>query len=421
MSGHGFSGLMWSRVSGEMPPQSLRPAARRRPPSRGERFGGAWMFTSGPSRSRATASVRSVSWSEGSGCSRIGIRGFARKGWTMTSWMWPCVSCRSRIAASASTRSRGVSPIPMRTPVVNGIASLPASAIVLRRRAGTLSGARSWAIPRASRRSATVSSMSPMLTLTSRRADRSRSLITPGFACGSSGVSASTRAHGAEIPERRAVAVAPEELAVLREDGLRLIAEGEERLLRAEPAAGLRERDDLVGCQGPRAGLAWIPAERAVAAVVAAQRGERHEDLRRERHRASSAPVAHLRGAREELVERRGRRLDEPARLGVGDHARVLRLRPLARTIVDLVTARLVGGTASARTTFGLVTARLVGGTASARTTFGRTSSAKRSMLASTWPDSWWVGSKTKWETPSAAYVRMSAATSSAVPWKSGR
>src|SRR5439155_18879768 len=247
------------------------------------------------------------------------------------------------------------------------------------------------------------------------------------------------RAAGAEIPERRAVAVAPEELAVLRDDGLRLVAEGKERLLRAEPAAGLRERDDLIGCQGPRAGLAWIPVERAVAAVVAAQRGERHEDLRRERHRASSAPVAHLRGAREELVERRGRRLDEPARLGVGDHARVLRLRPLARTIVGRVTARLVGGTASARTTVGRVTARLVGGTASARTTFGRvtarlvggaasarttfdrvtarlvggaasarttfgrTSSAKRSMLASTWPDSWWVGSKTKWETPSAA------------------
>ena len=45
--------------------------------------------------------------------------------------------------------------MPMRMPVVNGICSLPASAIVLSRRAGTLSGARSCAMPGASSRSET--------------------------------------------------------------------------------------------------------------------------------------------------------------------------------------------------------------------------------------------------------------------------
>src|SRR5947209_10530648 len=92
----------------------------------------------------------------------------------------------SRIAHSASTRSRGTSPMPMRIPVVKGIWSLPASSIVRNRRAGTLSGALSWARPGPSSRDDTLSSMRPMLTLTSRSAARSRSLITPGLTCGRS-------------------------------------------------------------------------------------------------------------------------------------------------------------------------------------------------------------------------------------------
>jgi len=85
--------------------------------------------------------------------------------------------------------------MPMRMPVVKGMPSLPASAIVFSRRAGTLSGALSWASPGPSSRSATVSSMIPMLTFTSRSAARSRSPITPGLACGSSEDSASVSAH----------------------------------------------------------------------------------------------------------------------------------------------------------------------------------------------------------------------------------
>ena len=47
------------------------------------------MFISGPSTSRAAAAVHSSSSSDGSGASAIIVPGFARKFWTITSWMWP--------------------------------------------------------------------------------------------------------------------------------------------------------------------------------------------------------------------------------------------------------------------------------------------------------------------------------------------
>ena len=56
-------------------------------------------------------------------------------------------SCSSRSASSASTRSRGVSPIPIRIPEVKGMRSSPARRIIARRVAGRLSGACSWGPP----------------------------------------------------------------------------------------------------------------------------------------------------------------------------------------------------------------------------------------------------------------------------------
>ena len=63
---------------------------------------------------------------------------------TMTSWMWPNSSCRSRIASSVSIRSARVSPMPISRPVVNGTFWRPASAIVSSRAAGSLSGEPWW-------------------------------------------------------------------------------------------------------------------------------------------------------------------------------------------------------------------------------------------------------------------------------------
>ena len=87
--GHGASGLTWSGVTGETPPQSSMPAARMAASLPGDRFGGAWRWTVGPSTIRAVATVASRSSSDGSAASRIAVSGLARKFWTITSWRWP--------------------------------------------------------------------------------------------------------------------------------------------------------------------------------------------------------------------------------------------------------------------------------------------------------------------------------------------
>src|SRR5262249_37022080 len=79
---------------------------------------------------------------------------------------------------------------------------------------------------------------------------------------------------------------------------------------------------DLLGCHRVRAALARVAAEGAIAAVVAAERRERDEDLRRERDGAAAAAVAQLAGAGDQVVEPGGGRLDEGARVLMRDHAR---------------------------------------------------------------------------------------------------
>ena len=54
--------------------------------------------------------------------------------------MWPYSACTAAMASSAETRSSGVSPIPTRIPVVNGILSSPASRSVSTLFAGCLVG-----------------------------------------------------------------------------------------------------------------------------------------------------------------------------------------------------------------------------------------------------------------------------------------
>ncbi len=125
------------------------------------------------------------------------VPGFARKFWTITSCTCPYRSWRSRSANSASSRSSRVSPIPIRIPLVNGIRSSPAAAIVASRRAGSLSGEAQCGPPRAESRAAVVSSMIPIEAETRRSATRSSAVITPGLRCGSRPVSASTASAAA--------------------------------------------------------------------------------------------------------------------------------------------------------------------------------------------------------------------------------
>ena len=120
------------------------------------------------------------------------VPGLARKFCTITSCRWPCRSCSVAQRSSASIRSARVSPIPIRIPLVNGIRSSPASPIVSRRRAGTLSGEAQCGPPFAESRSEAVSSMIPIEAETGRSATSSSRVITPGLRCGSSPVSSST-------------------------------------------------------------------------------------------------------------------------------------------------------------------------------------------------------------------------------------
>ena len=85
------------------------------------------------------------------------------------------------MASSDSTRSRRVSPIPMRIPVVNGTASSPARSSVASLTSGSLSGDPWCGPPFSHNRRDVDSSMIPADTETSRsRASSSRD-ITPGL------------------------------------------------------------------------------------------------------------------------------------------------------------------------------------------------------------------------------------------------
>ena len=121
-------------------------------------------------------------------------------------------------------------------------------------------------------------------------------------------------AHRAQVTERGALAVALQELAVLGERRLRLVAEREERLLGAEPRPGLHQGHHFVRRQRVGAGLARVAPERAVPAVVPAQRGQRHEHLGRERHRPPAPAIPHLARAGQELRQPRRRAFDQRAR-----------------------------------------------------------------------------------------------------------
>src|SRR5207247_4509728 len=129
------------------------------------------------------------------------------------------------------------------------------------------------------------------------------------------------RAHRLQRRQRRAVAARLQELAVVGGARLRAVAQRAQRDLGPAPPSRLTQRDDFVRRHGVGARLTRIAAERAIPAVVAAERRERHEDLRGERHHAT-AGIARLGGAREEVVEARGRTLHETNGLVVGDHAR---------------------------------------------------------------------------------------------------
>ena len=276
ISGHGASGLTWSIVTGETPPQSSMPASSRRGKSSKARFGGACTCHAGPSRMRATAIVHRWSSSDGSGCEAMRVPGFARKFWTMTSCTCPCSSPSAFRASSASIRSSRVSPIPMRIPLVNGIESSPASRIVSRRRAGNL-------VRRGPVRPAPLAEPlgGRLEHDPHRRRDRPQRLELR--ARHHAGVQVRQQAGllehepraAREVLERRLAAERAQLLARDLVAELGLVAEREERLAAARRRARARDREHLVLGHDTR-------ARRAAA-------GARTCSSRRRRGRASSA------------------------------------------------------------------------------------------------------------------------------------
>ena len=233
------------------------------------------------------------------------VPGLARKFWTITSWRWPCRSLQLR------EREQGVEPLLARLADPDQDPARERDPQLARAARSSPAGAPAAcrARPSAARPSpraapASVSSMIPIEAETGRSAASSSRVITPGFRCGSRPVSSSTsRAHAAEVLERRLAAERAQLVARDLVAELRLVAEREERLGAAGRRARARDREHLVGGQVRALAAARRPGERAVAADVAAERRQRDEDLRRVGDEpAAAAPLARR---REQIVERR--------------------------------------------------------------------------------------------------------------------
>ena len=222
----------------------------------------------------------------------------------MTSCTCPCSSPSAFSASSASIRSSRVSPIPMRIPLVNGIASSPASRIVSSRRAGSL--VRRGPVRAALR----AEPLRGRLEHDPHRGrDRPQRLeLGARHHAGvevrqQSGLLEHEPRAALEVLERRLAAERAQLLARDLVAQLRLVAEREERLAAAGRGAGARDREHLLlGHERPLA-APRRPRERAVAADVAAERRQRDEDLRRVRDERAGAQAARL---GEQLLERRG-------------------------------------------------------------------------------------------------------------------
>ena len=119
----------------------------------------------------------------------------------------------------------------------------------------------------------------------------------------------------AEVVEGAPMSHPTEKVAMLGEEGLGLVAQREERFLGPEALARAGEGQDLLGSHGESAGLARVAPERAIAAVVAAQGGQRDEDFGREGEAPPASAVSRRRGGSQELGEPSLRSVEEGDRL----------------------------------------------------------------------------------------------------------
>ncbi len=110
--------------------------------------------------------------------------------------------------------------------------------------------------------------------------------------------------HRRGIVERARKALPLQKFTRLREDAFGLVAQAEQRFLASGVAGSLSQGKHFLWRHEMRARLTWIFAERAVAAVIAAKRGQGNENFLGEGDRRSLAACTKLRSRRQEARKR---------------------------------------------------------------------------------------------------------------------
>ena len=121
-------------------------------------------------------------------------------------------------------------------------------------------------------------------------------------------------AHGGEVVHRRGVALSGQPLGRHGIAQLGPLAQGEEGLVAAGRLPGLGDGEHLFGQEVRGGDAGRCLGEGAVAALVAAEHGQRNEHLGREGDPPAVRPVAHDAGQRGQVVEGCGEEI------GVGEH-----------------------------------------------------------------------------------------------------
>ena len=115
--------------------------------------------------------------------------------------------------------------------------------------------------------------------------------------------------HCGDIVDRGVVAMAVEPVPGDRVAEFRLFPEGEERFMATHLGALTGNREYVVGLEVGRVETSGRLRERAVAALVAAQHGQRDEHLRRVSHHRAERLVAAGSGERKEIVPAEGMKI----------------------------------------------------------------------------------------------------------------
>ena len=184
ISGHGASGLTWSIVTGDIPPKSSMPDFVRQDKCFWFKFGGTWIDIWLLKIFLAITIVHCSSSKLGSGKSDIKVFFFGLKFWMITSCIFPYLLWISFMTIKDWILSSLDSPIPIKSPVVNGICCSPALINVCNLYSGSLSGEPKCGIPFSDNLAEWVSNIRPIDPETSFSSKISSGVRVPTFKWG---------------------------------------------------------------------------------------------------------------------------------------------------------------------------------------------------------------------------------------------